>query len=44
MKLTYKKDNGTVLVKEFKDADIEAAKANGWKEDKPKAKKAKDKK
>ena len=48
MKLTITKSSGTKLIKEFKAADIEAAKANGWKEvDKPKAKtpaKAKEKK
>ena len=39
MKLTITKSNGTKLIKEFKDADIESAKANGWKVvSKPKAK------
>ena len=39
MKLTITKSNGTKLIKEFKDADIESAKANGWEEvSKPKAK------
>ena len=39
MKLTITKTGGTKLIKEFKDADIESAKANGWEEvDKPKAK------
>ena len=32
MKLTITKENGTKLIKEFKEADVEAAKANGWKE------------
>tara|TARA_R100001015_G_C4596640_1_gene151818 strand:+ start:995 stop:1141 length:147 start_codon:yes stop_codon:yes gene_type:complete len=42
MKLTITKENGTKLIKEFKDSDIAKAKANGWEEmDKPKAKKAK---
>ena len=42
MKLTITKPNGTVLIKEFNDADIEAAKANGWEEvDKPKPKTSK---
>ena len=44
MKLTITKENGTKLIKEFKDADVESAKANGWEEldkPKPKAKKAK---
>jgi|TARA_R100000482_G_C5112417_1_gene141247 hypothetical protein len=42
MKLIFKKDNGTILEKEFKKEDIEAAKNNGWKEiskTKPKKKK-----
>jgi len=39
MKLTITKSNGTKLIKEFKDADIESAKANGWESvNKPKAK------
>ena len=42
MKLTITKSNGTKLIKEFKDADIESAKANGWEEvDKPKPKTSK---
>ena len=42
MKLTITKENGTKLIKEFMDADVESAKANGWKEiSKPKPKKAK---
>jgi hypothetical protein len=32
MKLEITKENGTKLVKEFKDSNIEAAKALGWKE------------
>ena len=44
MKLTIIKENGTKLIKEFRDSDIEAAKANGWMEfDKPKAKTSKKK-
>ena len=39
MKLTITKSNGTKLIKEFNDADVESAKANGWEEvDKPKTK------
>ena len=39
MKLTITKSSGKVLIKEFNDADIESAKANGWEEvDKPKPK------
>ena len=39
MKLTITKSNGTKLIKEFKTADVESAKSNGWEEvDKPKAK------
>ena len=39
MKLTITKENGTKLIKEFMDADVESAKANGWEEvDRPKAK------
>ena len=39
MKLTITKSSGKVLIKEFKDADIESAKVNGWEEvDKPKPK------
>ena len=42
MKLTITKSSGKVLIKEFNDADIESAKANGWKEvDKPKPKTSK---
>ena len=42
MKLTITKENGTKLIKEFRDSDVETAKANGWTEiDKPKVKKAK---
>ena len=38
MKLTITKSGGTKLIKEFAEADIEAAKANGWEEvGKPKA-------
>jgi hypothetical protein len=44
MKLILKKDNGTVLTKEFTGTDIDSAKALGWKEDKPKPKKTKIKK
>ena len=40
MKLRITKSNGTKLIKEFAEADIENAKANGWEEvDKPKASK-----
>tara|TARA_Y100001938_G_scaffold148890_1_gene233921 strand:- start:2646 stop:2792 length:147 start_codon:yes stop_codon:yes gene_type:complete len=39
MKLTITKSSGKVLIKEFKDVDVETAKANGWEEaDKPKPK------
>ena len=39
MKLAITKENGTKLIKEFMDADVEQAKANGWEEmSKPKAK------
>ena len=42
MKLTITKVNGTKLIKEFRDSDLESAKANGWTEvDKPKVKKSK---
>ena len=42
MKLTITKENGTKLIKEFMDADVEQAKANGWEEmSKPKPKKVK---
>ena len=42
MKLTITKENGTKLIKEFRESDLESAKANGWSEvDKPKAKKSK---
>ena len=42
MKLTITKENGTKLIKEFRDSDLESAKANGWTEvDKPKAKTSK---
>ena len=42
MKLTITKSSGKVLIKEFNDADIESAKANGWEEvDKPKPKASK---
>jgi len=42
MKLTITKEDGTKLIKQFRDSDVEAAKANGWEElDKPKANKAK---
>ena len=42
MKLTITKENGTKLIKEFRDSDVESAKANGWAEvNKPKPKKAK---
>ena len=40
MKLTITKSNGTKLIKEFNDADVESAKANGWEDvnkSKPKA-------
>ena len=30
MKLTITKENGTKLIKEFMDSDVEPAKANGW--------------
>ena len=30
MKLTITKENGTKLIKEFMDSDVESAKANGW--------------
>ena len=40
MKLTITKSNGTKLIKEFAEADIETAKTNGWEEvDKPKVSK-----
>ena len=32
MKLTITKPGGTKLIKEFVEADIENAKANGWEE------------
>ena len=32
MKLTITKKSGTVITKEFKDADVSEAKANGWAE------------
>ena len=39
MKLTITKENGTKLIKEFRESDLESAKANGWEEmSKPKAK------
>ena len=42
MKLTITKENGTKLIKEFRESDVESAKANGWTEiDKPKVKKDK---
>ena len=46
MKLTITKSNGTKLIKEFAEVDLESAKANGWKEvnkPKPKAKSKGDK-
>ena len=30
MKLTITKSNGTKLIKEFRESDLESAKANGW--------------
>ena len=42
MKLEIIKANGTKLVKEFEESDVESAKSNGWEElDKPKAKASK---
>ena len=42
MKLTITKENGTKLIKEFMDSDVESAKANGWIEmSKPKPKQVK---
>jgi len=39
MKLTITKKGGTKLIKEFRESDIESAKANGWMEiEKPKTK------
>ena len=42
MKLTVTKANGTKLIKEFKESDLESAKMDGWEElNKPKSKASK---